>query len=106
MVDDIQIGSGEAAPFRTFAQKFEIYLDGEKKGETTDNTYQIAADGGRHTIGVKAIYETGESEMSEITVGSTTSVELTGGNSGQVFYSNRRLWFQGLAEEAQIYSST
>ena len=106
MVDDIQIGSGEAAPFRTFAKKFEIYLDGEKKGETTDNTYQIAADGGRHTIGVKAIYETGESEMSEITVGSTTSVELTGGNSGQVFYSNRRLWFQGLAEEAQIYSST
>lgn len=105
MIDDIQIGSGESLPFRSFAQKFEIYLDGNRIGETTGNEYSVPAGEGRHIIGVKAIYETGESATTEIVVGDYASV---GGieNGDAVRYYDRKLWFNGTAEKVEVYTAT
>ena len=105
MIDDIQIGSGESLPFRSFAQKFEIYLDGNRIGETTGNEYSVPAGEGRHTIGVKAIYETGESTTTEVIVGNNASVEgITSDNA--VIYHDHTLWFNGMAQEVAVYTTT
>jgi len=105
MIDDIQIGSGESLPFRSFATNFEIYLDGEKVSETTGNTFSLTTGEGRHIIGVKAIYETGESATTEIVVGDYASV---GGieNGDAVRYYDRKLWFNGTAEKIEVFTTT
>lgn len=105
MIDDIQIGSGESLPFRSFATNFEIYLDGEKVSETTGNTFSLTTGEGRHIIGVKAIYETGESATTEIVVGDYAAVgEIEGGDA--VRYYDRKLWFNGTAEKIEVFTTT
>ena len=105
MVDDIQIGSGESVPFKSFAEKFEIYLDGEKVSETNGNSYSITAGEGRHTVGVKAVYETGESATTEVVVGDYAAVDEIEG-SDAVRYYDRKLWFNGTAEKIEVFTTT
>ena len=55
--------------------KYEIYLDGVKIGESTTPTYTIPSiSEGRHTVGIKAIYLNGESEMSTYTISGTSGI--------------------------------
>lgn len=78
MIDDVFVGriNSVATKARRVArsaanpnEKFVIVLDGVKVAETTDYAYTIenVADG-THTVGVKAVLITGESEAAEHTV--------------------------------------
>lgn len=87
MIDDLFIGRPSAADSaaKTKArrvksaanpnERFEIYLDGEKYGETTDYSFTIPAVAeGHHAVGVKAIYVSEESDMVETTVNIDNSI--------------------------------
>lgn len=103
MVDDIQIGKTESEKYSTFAKSYEIYLDNNRIGTTESDTFEVKAGNGRHAIGVKAVYETGISEMSVVTVDNTeTSVWST--EAPAVRYSDRMLLFDKLAEKITVYS--
>lgn len=91
-LDDFTVGpeSGEA-PVVDYGNvvRYDIYLDGEKVGESTTPTYNFASlSPGQHTIGIKAIYLHGESEMAEyvidISTGITT-VQLDNITQGEIF---------------------
>ena len=103
MVDDISIGSGEAEPYGTYAESFEVYLDGAKVAETTDNAYALQVGDGQHVVGVKAIYETGESELAQVTVGGQSSISEAA--AGAVTFHDNALWFDGVAATVAVYSA-
>lgn len=71
MIDDVYIGpreeqtGGESSSLCTY----EIYVNGEKYATTSQNTLTLPSLApGTYVIGVKAIYASGESEITEITV--------------------------------------
>lgn len=78
MVDDFYVGQKEyssAMKARRLAQrspmnpneKFELYLDSNKIGETDDYSYTFEnVAEGEHTLGVKAIYKVSESEITSV----------------------------------------
>ena len=103
MVDDISIGNGESVPYATYAESFEVYLDGLKVAETEDNAFALQAGDGMHVIGVKAIYETGESELAQVTVGGQSSIMAP--VAGAVTFHDKALWFDGAAETVAVYSA-
>lgn len=79
MLDDLYIGSmprkqalnaDDAARVQTPDVYYEVYLDGEKVGETSEISYLFEnMDENAHTAGVKAVYYSGMSEMKTITFG-------------------------------------
>ena len=103
MVDDISIGSGEAKPYGTYAESFEVYLDGAKVAETTDNAYALQVGDGQHVVGVKAIYETGESELAQVTVGGQSSISEA--VAVAVTFHDKALWLDGVAATVAVYSA-
>lgn len=63
---------------------YEIYVDGILNGTSKTPSYTLAAlPGGNHTIGIKAVYMNGESEMAEynLSVSGIDSVKLTPGET-------------------------
>lgn len=80
MVDDVYVGQPQTEQAKAKArrvmrspgnvnERFEIYLDGEKAGET--DTYSFTLENltpGQHTIGVRAIYLNAQSEVTTINV--------------------------------------
>jgi len=49
--------------------KYEVFLNGVSKGKTDETTWLFKGlDAGNYTLGVKAVYQTGTSEMSELPV--------------------------------------
>lgn len=103
MVDDIQIGEEESKPYSTFAKSYEIYLDNKMLGTTGNCNYTVNAGKGPHTIGIKAIYETGKSEMTTVKVGESES-SITETDSPSVTYADRKLIFNGMSEKISVYS--
>ena len=65
---------------------YNIYLNGEKIGETTDNSYQgnVTDEKGEYTV--KAIFDRGESPMSESITLRATGVSLTEADNSEVRY--------------------
>lgn len=71
-VDDFTVGpasgEGEVTDYGNVV-RFDIFLDGQKVGESTMPAYVFGQlTPGSHTIGVKAIYKSGESDMTEYVV--------------------------------------
>lgn len=70
---DSQLKIGNSALGVKAAQKYDVYLDGEKVAETVEEEYVFSGlePGSKHVAGVKAFYVTGESELAtvEFTVG-------------------------------------
>lgn len=63
MIDDVFIG---IEPKRALTD-YEVYLDNTKIGETSNNSYELTnLKSGKHTAGVKTIYTSGSTTMSEI----------------------------------------
>lgn len=63
MIDDVFIG---IEPKRALTN-YEVYLDNTKIGETSNNSYELTnLKSGKHTAGVKTIYTSGSTTMSEI----------------------------------------
>ncbi|MBR1485317.1 MAG: carboxypeptidase regulatory-like domain-containing protein [Prevotella sp.] len=80
-VDDFTVGpengQGETVDYGNVV-RFDIFIDGEKVGQSTSPTFtlpQLAA--GTHTVGIKAIYKGGESELTEYVV-SVTAIDPVG----------------------------
>ena len=60
MIDDVFIGKEGISNSST---RYEVYLDGQKMGETTQTSFTFDnLDTGKYKAGVKALYETGNSE--------------------------------------------
>jgi len=71
-VDDFTVGpasgEGEVVDYGNVV-RYDIYLDGQKVGESQQPFYVFdTLTPGQHTIGVKAVYKNGESEMTEYSV--------------------------------------
>lgn len=105
MVDDIQIGDESYEAYRTYAISYEVYLDGVKIGETTEDNYTVEIDERMHTVGVKAVYSTGTSEMVTMKLNDASSI-VSDSWKAEVYYADRGLWFEGTATQAVIYSTT
>lgn len=106
MVDDIQIGDEKSKPYATYAKSYEIYLDDKFIGTTEADTYEVKAGNGSHTIGLKAIYETGKSEMAIVRVDNTPSSISEAQSVPEVAYAERKLIFNGTAENVSVYSAS
>lgn len=54
---------------------YEVYLDGELKGEPQETQFAFTGlTAGEHTVGIKAVYKSGVSEMAEYTFNAQSSV--------------------------------
>lgn len=80
-LDDFVIGpEGGEAEFVDYGNvvRYDIYVDGVKVGESQTSTFTIASlTDGQHTIGIKAIYQNGESEMATYEVNVGTGISTT-----------------------------
>lgn len=75
LVEDMYIGYRETMPDDNGeiiipsydgVVKYEVYLDGEKVGETAETQFTLTGvKDGRHTVGVRAVYGAGNSEIAE-----------------------------------------
>ena len=77
-IDDFTVGpangQGETVDYGNII-RFDIYLDGQKIGETTTPTFTLTLpDGGYHVVGIRAIYQNGESELTEYAFGDATAI--------------------------------
>lgn len=83
VIDDIYIGPATSIPGVTagmpqrvagMPQRYEVYLDGMKVGETSDNEWLLEAlDAGTHTAGVKSVFASAVSEMAVVSFTVATS---------------------------------
>ena len=96
MIDDVKIGqlpvvsrmrAASASAVQTPGVTYEVYLDGNSLGETSEISWQFDnVSAGEHTAGVKAVYNSGESEMVTITFDTQAlGVEDVYGNSLKVY---------------------
>ena len=71
-IDDFTIGPAEGeATTVDYGNivRFDIYLDGEKIGETQEATYTLPVlESGKHTVGIVAVYQNGQSTMAEYVI--------------------------------------
>jgi hypothetical protein len=77
-LDDFTVGPKDGSTtFVDFGNviRFEIYIDGVKIGESVVPSYKITnLSDGSHTVGIKAIYQSGESDIAYYTFNVTTSI--------------------------------
>lgn len=76
-LDDFYVGSadgeGETADVGA-VKNYQVYLDGEQKGTATEPAYTLTGvTAGTHTAGVKAVYESGMSELTEYQFNAATT---------------------------------
>ena len=71
-IDDFTVGPEEGKAVTVDygnVVRFDIYLDGEKVGETTEATYILPVlNAGTHTVGIVAVYQNGQSTMAEYVI--------------------------------------
>lgn len=80
-IDDFTVGpengQGEVVDYGNIV-RFDILVDGQKIGESTVPSFILPVlSEGRHTIGIKAIYQTGESEMATYEIEGTAGISQT-----------------------------
>lgn len=84
-IDDFTIGpengEGEVVDYGNVV-RYEILIDGEKVGESlTPSFVTPVLSAGSHTVGIKAIYQSGESEITTYTIDATTGIAQTAINA-------------------------
>ena len=77
-VDDFTVGpedgQGETVDYGNVV-RYDIYLDGEKIGESTIPMFVIGnLTAGHHVVGIQAIYQNGQSEMATYTIGGAVGI--------------------------------
>lgn len=85
LADDFYVGPGEdsTSAYVGNVQKYEVYLDGGLKGETEEPQFLLEGlSQGSHTVGVKAVYVSGASEISEYMFNAESGVEAVGEEAG------------------------
>ena len=88
-IDDFTVGpeNGQGA-FVDYGNvvRFDIYLDGQKIGESQSSSFVIDnLTEGYHVIGICAVYKNGQSEMAFYEMGTATAVNELDVNSGRNF---------------------
>lgn len=77
-VDDFYVGPSEESDLKADVGNvlhYEIYLDGELKGESEETQFTFTGlTAGEHTVGIKAVYKSGVSEMAEYTFNAQSGV--------------------------------
>lgn len=78
-LDDFTVGPGEGeTPFVDYGNvlRYDIFVDGVKVGESATPTFTIdSLAPGTHTIGIVAVYKSGQSEMGEYVVDVATGIQ-------------------------------
>lgn len=94
-IDDFYVGNPDGdktSPNVGYVEKYEISLDGTKVGESVEPKYTLTdVSAGSHTAGIKAVYASGASEITEYTFNVVDGIEhlTTGGIvSGPTHYYN------------------
>ena len=77
-IDDFTVGpesgQGEIVDYGNVV-RFDIYLDGEKVGESQTPTFVLSGlSEGSHVVGIRAIYKNGESELVEYVINVATGI--------------------------------
>lgn len=111
-VDDFYVGPANDAPAPEVGNAtYNVYLDGEIKATAiTDNfyTFESLADG-TYTAGVKAIYESGESETVDYLFTTQYSgVESAVAPAVKVYTRDRAIWLESVSGEsisATVYNA-
>lgn len=98
MIDDIYIGSLPRMKANSRSERgvaaapdveYEVYLDGAKVATTTANSYLFEnLSEGEHEAGVKAVYNSGESEMVTIKFGGESEIESVQAAGNLAIYPN------------------
>jgi len=93
-LDDFTVGPAEGeAAFVDYGNvlRYDIYLDGVKVAESLSPTFTITSlSEGEHVVGIVAVYQNAESEMTTITVNVTSGIAhivLDKNDGGTEFYS-------------------
>lgn len=77
-VDDFYVGPSDDSDSKVDVGNvlhYEVYLDGELKGEPQETQFAFTAlTAGEHTVGIKAVYKSGVSEMAEYTFNAQSGV--------------------------------
>ncbi len=77
-VDDFYVGPSDNSDSKVDVGNvlhYEVYLDGELKGEPQETQFTFTGlTAGEHTVGIKAVYRSGVSEMSEYTFNAQSGV--------------------------------
>ena len=84
-IDDFTVGpengEGEVVDYGNVV-RYDILVDGEKIGESQTASYIIPVlSAGTHTVGIKAIYQSGESEIATYTIEGTAGIAQTAINA-------------------------
>lgn len=84
-IDDFTVGpengEGEVVDYGNVV-RYDILVDGEKIGESQTASYIIPVlSAGTHTVGIKAIYQSGESEIATYTIEGTAGIAQTAINT-------------------------
>lgn len=77
MLDDFYLGPTEEEASAAVGNcTYRVYLDGELEAETEESSYTFAdLSEGEHTLGVQAVYATGQSSITEITVSIASGID-------------------------------
>ncbi len=77
-VDDFYVGPSDDSDSKVDVGNvlhYEVYLDGELKGEPQETQFTFTGlTAGEHTVGIKAVYKSGVSEMAEYTFNAQSGV--------------------------------
>lgn len=77
-VDDFYVGPSDDSDSKVDVGNvlhYEVYLDGELKGEPQETQFAFTGlTAGEHTVGIKAVYKSGVSEMAEYTFNAQSGV--------------------------------
>lgn len=109
LIDDVTIESGDYATAQSEgigAHNYEVYLDGNlltTQPQTTYNFGQLQS--GSHTASVKAIYESGESELSSIEFDNSTSGITNATSNVKLSVADGRLTVTGDFTVAEVYTT-
>ena len=107
MVDDVQIGGETSGTYQTYAESYNVYLDGQSLAKLEENEYELTVERpGHHTISVEAVYETGVSQRSTISLDNTSSVGSTGSDGRAPIYSGGELLFDRKVDRIDIFTVT
>lgn len=111
MLDNLRIGTPELIasnvriPETVFRGVYEVFLDGEKMGETKDTSWLLSGlSSGSHIAGVRGSYKSGYSETTYTPFEVTPTGMESIGNSVTVSVDGNRLMLNGNFDSAELYS--
>ena len=109
MLDDVFIGRSDNTT-SVLADRYEVYLDGKLHGTSSATTYKLTeVSAGKHTVGVKAIYDSGESQIVSMDLSDGSGIEMNEGTNECRLYpspASGRIYIDGSYKEVYFYHAS